>query len=33
MPFLKLCVNVMNMNIKILNIFYIVKDSKSIQPT
>jgi hypothetical protein len=31
--FLKLCVNVMNRNIKIQNIFDIVKVSKSIQPS
>jgi hypothetical protein len=33
MTFLKLCVNVMNRNIKIQNIFDIVKVSKSIQPS
>jgi hypothetical protein len=32
MTFLKFCVNVLNRNIKIQNIFYIVKVSKSIQP-
>jgi len=32
MTFLKLCVNVMNRNIKIQSIFGIVKISKSIQP-
>jgi hypothetical protein len=31
--FQKLCVNVMNMNIKIQNIFYIVKVSKYLQPS
>jgi hypothetical protein len=33
MTFLKLCVNVMNRNIKIQNIFYIVRVLKSIQPS
>jgi hypothetical protein len=33
MTFLKLYVNVMNRNIKTQNIFYIVKVSKSIQPS
>jgi hypothetical protein len=33
MTFLKLCVNVMNRNIKIQNIFDIVKVLKSIQPS
>jgi len=32
MTFLKFCVNVMNRNIKIQNIFGIVKVSKSIKP-
>ncbi len=32
MTFLKFCVNVLDRNIKIQNIFYIVKVSKSIQP-